>query len=67
MGKIDIKTSEGVVRFRPVEYSLNSWIENFKHYLFSAMSYSNASTLDDFIGNVNFCQITKNAYDRFNK
>jgi hypothetical protein len=39
LGKINLKTSEGVVRYRTVEYSLNSWVENFKHYLMSAMSY----------------------------
>jgi len=67
MGKTNFKTSEGVVRFRKVEYYLQGWVENFEHYLRNAMSYSNAKTLDDFIGNVEICQITKNAYDRFNK
>lgn len=67
MGKTTIKTSEGVVRYRKVEYHLDGWIENFKHYLRNAMSYSNAKTLDDFIGKANICQITKNSYDRFNK
>ena len=67
MGKTVFKTSEGVVRFRKVEYHLNGWVENYKHYLRNAMSYSNAKTLDDFIGKVNFCQITKNSYERFNK
>jgi len=67
MGKTTFKTSEGVVRFRKVEYHLNGWIENFNHYLRNAMSYSNAKTLDDFIGKVEICQITTKAYDRFNK
>lgn len=67
MGKSAFKTSEGVVRYREVEYYLHSWVENFEHYLRNAMSYSNAKTLDDFIGNAEICQITKNAYDRFNK
>ena len=67
MGKTNFKTSEGVVRFRKVEYHLNGWVENFNHYLRNAMSYSNAKTLDEFIGKVEICQITKNAYDRFNK
>lgn len=67
MGKNHIKTSEGVVRFRKVEYTLNKWVENFEHYLRSAMSYSDAKTLDEFIGKADFCQITKNSYDRFNK
>jgi IMP dehydrogenase/GMP reductase len=67
MGKTQIKTSEGVVRYRRVEYHLNGWVENFEHYLRNAMSYSNTKTLNEFIGKADFCQITKSAYDRFNK
>lgn len=67
MGKTSFKTSEGVVRYRKVEYHLSGWVENFKHYLRNAMSYNNAKSLDEFVGNVEICQITKNAYDRFNK
>jgi glutamate synthase domain-containing protein 2 len=67
MGKQQIKTSEGVERFRKVGYTLNAWVENFEHYLRNAMSYSNARTLDEFIGNAEICQITTRAYDRFNK
>ena len=67
MGKTDIKTSEGVVRYHNVEYTLDNWIENFEHYLRNAMSYVNAKTLEEFKGKVEICQITKNAYDRFNK
>jgi len=67
MGKTSFKTSEGVVRIRKVEYTLEGWLENFEHYLRNAMSYANAKTLDEFIGKVEICQISKNAYDRFNK
>jgi IMP dehydrogenase/GMP reductase len=67
MGKTSFKTSEGVTRFRRVEYRLSGWVENFEHYLRNAMSYSNAKTLNNFIGNVEICQITTRAYDRFNK
>lgn len=67
MGKTKFKTSEGVVRFRKVEYHLDGWVENFEHYLRNAMSYAGAKKLDEFIGKVEICQITKNAYDRFNK
>jgi len=62
-----IKTSEGVVRYRKVEYTLPQWIENFEHYLRSAMSYTGAHNLKEFIGRVNLVQITDNAYKRFNK
>jgi len=67
MGKTQIKTSEGVTRYRKVEYHLDGWVENFEHYLRNAMSYADAKTLEDFIGKADICQITKNAYDRFNK
>ena len=67
MGKTVLKTSEGVVRYIPVEYSIYGWIENFKHYLRNSMSYSDSHNLDEFIGNNNFIEITKHSYDRFNK
>jgi IMP dehydrogenase/GMP reductase len=67
MGKTEFKTSEGVVRYRKVEYKLYDWIENFEHYLRSAMSYSNARTLDEFIGKIDYRFITENAFNRFNK
>jgi len=66
-GNTELKTSEGVVRYRKVEYTLDQWIENFQHYLRSAMSYSNAKTLDEFKGYAIFNHITENAYKRFNK
>lgn len=67
MGKSVLKTSEGVIRYRKVEYTLSGWVENFEHYLRSAMSYSNCKTLEEFTGSSNFIQITENSYNRFNK
>ena len=67
MGKTNLKTSEGVVRYRKVEYKLFNWIQNFESYLRSAMSYSNARTLEEFIGNADFEMITENAFNRFKK
>lgn len=66
-GKNKIKTSEGVIRFRKVEYTVNQWSENFEHYLRSAMSYSNARTLEEFIGYAKINLISDNSYKRFNK
>jgi isopentenyl diphosphate isomerase/L-lactate dehydrogenase-like FMN-dependent dehydrogenase len=66
-GVTNPKTSEGVVRFRRVEYTLNQWIHNFDHYLRSAMSYTGSKTLEDFIGKVKTNKISQNAYRRFNK
>lgn len=66
-GKQTLTTSEGVIRFRKVEYTLAKWVENFEAYLRSAMSYSDALTLDEFIGQAKVVRITNNAYNRFNK
>lgn len=67
LGNDNLKTSEGVVRYRKVEYTLHTWLTNFDHYLRSAMSYSNAKTLDEFIGKADFIHITDNALKRFKK
>lgn len=62
-----LKTSEGVVRFRDVEYTLSKWKENFEHYLSSAMSYTNKRELEEFVGKVNFNKISYQSYKRYNK
>ena len=61
-----LKTSEGISKTNPVEYTLGQWTENFKDYLKSAMSYTNSKTLDEF-RNSEFVFITQNALNRFNK
>jgi IMP dehydrogenase/GMP reductase len=66
-GKAVPTTSEGVIRYRKVEYTLQQWVNNFEDYLRSAMSYSNAKNLTDFIGKVEIIKITDNAYNRFKK
>jgi len=66
-GKEVLTTSEGVIRFRKVEYTMKQWVENFEAYLRSAMSYTNATNLKEFIGQVEIIQITDNAYNRFKK
>jgi len=67
MGKTDLKTSEGVTRMQPVEYTLVGWRDNFISYLSSAMSYSNAATLQEFIGNAKWNMISTNSLNRFKK
>jgi hypothetical protein len=65
-GKKNLTTSEGIVKYNQVEYTLGSWIDNFKDYLKSAMSYTNSSTLEEFKDS-EFIFITENALKRFNK
>jgi hypothetical protein len=67
MGKTSFRTSEGVDRFRKVEYHLDGWMENLKHYLRNAMSYTDSYDIEEFINNDNIIQITPKSYDRFNK
>ena len=62
-----LKTSEGVTRRRPVEYTLQGWVENLRHYLKSNMSYCNARTLNDYIGQAEINFITPKAQKRFAK
>lgn len=65
-GREILKTSEGISKTNPVEYTLGQWTENFKDYLKSAMSYTNSKTLDEF-RNSEFVFITQNSLNRFNK
>lgn len=44
------KTSEGKCSYIPVKYTIKQWTENMIDYLESAMSYCDAETLYDFIG-----------------
>ena len=66
-GSEQIKTSEGVIRVRPVEYTLSQWTTNFEDYLRSAMSYTNSKTLEEFRGNVELNVISEQSFQRFNK
>ena len=65
-GRENLKTSEGIVKPNPVEYTLSQWVENFTDYLKSAMSYTNSKTIDEFRES-EFVFITENALKRFNK
>lgn len=66
-GKSKLTTSEGITKFQKVEYTLEQWVENFRDYLKSAMSYCNAKKLSEFIGHAQYVFITENARKRFDK
>ena len=66
-GKRELRTSEGITKFNKVEYSIKTWVNNFKDYLKSCMSYQNKKEINDFIGNSEYVFITTNAYNRFIK
>lgn len=67
LGNEILKTSEGITRMNQVEYTLDGWVDNFKHYLSSAMSYCSCVSLDEFIGKVEYNIITQNAFKRYSK
>lgn len=64
---IEPRAAEGVTRMVEVEYTLDGWVENFKDYLASAMSYCGAFSLSEFIGKPTFNIISQNSFERFNK
>ena len=66
-GNSILKTSEGIVTYRKVEYTLSGWVDNFKSYLRSAMSYSDSNTLEDFVNKANIIRISDSSFKRFNK
>ena len=63
----ELRSSEGVTRMIQVEYTLNGWVDNFKDYLSSAMSYTDSKDLAGFIGKPQWNLITQNSLNRFNK
>ena len=66
-GREKHRTSEGIESIRPVEYTYDTWVENFTDYLKSAMSYCGAMTLYDFIGVPEMIEISEKSYKRFHK
>ena len=66
-GKTKLVTAEGITKYQKIEYNLSQWIENFKDYLRSNMSYSGTKTLDEFIGKAEWVFITEKARKRFEK
>lgn len=63
---LDAKTSEGIEKKVEVEYTIDSWVKNFKDYLRSAMSYCNARNLNEFkLAKV--IPISQNTYLSINK
>jgi glutamate synthase domain-containing protein 2 len=66
-GKVDLTTSEGIVKKNMVEYTLEGWTKNFKDYLRSAMSYTGTQNLEEFRRYRKFNLISMNSFKRFDK
>lgn len=59
------KHTEGQVKSVPIEYPIYEWLEDFAHALRSSMSYCNANELHQYIGKVeyeNMTPVTFNSY-----
>jgi len=67
LGNTKLKTSEGIEKMQRVEYTMEQWVENFKDYLKSAMSYTNCYNLYDFIGEVETIVISESSQASINK
>ena len=63
----ELRSSEGVTRMIQVEYTIAGWVDNFRDYLSSAMSYTGSHSLEEFIGKPQWNLITQNSFSRFNK
>ena len=59
-GKEGNITAEGISKLVKIEYTIEGWVDNFKHYLQSVMSYTGHATLDSFKWNVQYAMITPN-------
>lgn len=60
-------TSEGIEKNVEVLYTISQWVDNFTDYLRSAMSYTNAKSLKDFITNTDTIVVSNNTYESVNK
>lgn len=62
------KTSEGISKYIKVTSNIETWVENMKDYLKSAMSYTNVKTITDFNPkNITTIIISKNTQESINK
>ena len=65
--RAELKTGEGISKYNKVESTLPGLCENFTDYLKSAMSYTGCRTLKEYCGEVQWIQISDNAFKRFHK
>jgi IMP dehydrogenase len=61
------KHSEGQIKTVDVEYNLSDWFGDFEHALKSSMSYAGARLLKEYIGKVNWDNMTPVTYNAYMK
>lgn len=59
--KSKLRTAEGISKMVEIQYTLEGWIDNFKHYLRTAMSYTDSNSLSEYIGQVVLIVISQGA------
>lgn len=59
----ELKTSEGLLKYQKVEYTIKKWVENEIDYLRSSMSYTNSRTLEEYKDS-KWVQITQIRYNK---
>lgn len=69
MGNSKLKTSEGIEKLQPVEYTMFQWVDNFSHYMATVMSYTDKFTIKEFIGlpDNNFVIMSTDSVSAINK
>lgn len=66
-GNEKFKTSEGIEKLVPIQYTLFKWCDNFISYLRSTMSYCNSFTLSEFSHNAIIKEISNNSFNAYYK
>lgn len=61
------KHSEGIVKYVPIEYTINEWTKDFEHALRSCMSYAGAHNLSEFKGRVKWDTMTDSSFKSYIK
>lgn len=61
------KASEGIITTVKVEYTLEEYLNKFEAALRSCMSYTNSTTLDDFIGKVRYEIMSPSEFNSYYK
>lgn len=62
-----LKTSEGKIEMVKIDYTLQGWVDNFKSYICSTMSYTGCRTLREFIGSPECGIISPSTVNLLNK
>ena len=66
-GRAGNTTAEGICKVVPIEYPIAKWVDNFKAYLRSVMSYCDSRTIDEFHNKVQVRVMTDGARNSYYK